>query len=99
MSANGDEGGRHRAAAFPMMKCPHCGSSHVRRSHLHFWEVPLKRLTRKRPHRCEDCRWRGWLLHVHHQHGEHPHLHAVDALVPPQGEPDLSAIDASISRK
>ena len=59
-----------------MMKCPHCGSSHVRRSHFHFWEVPLKRLTRK-------C----------------PHLHAVDALVPPQGEPDLSAIDASISRK
>ena len=98
MSANGVDG-RHRAAAFLMMKCPHCGSSHVRRSHLHFWEVPLKRLTRKRPHRCEDCRWRGWLLHVHHQHGEHPHLHAVDALVPPQGEPDLSAIDASISRK
>ena len=40
-----------------------------------------------------------WTCTCIDQHGSNPHLHAVDALVPPQGEPDLSAIDASISRK
>jgi len=82
------------------MKCPRCGSSHIHRSHLRFWEQPVKAITRRRPHRCETCRWRGWLVHEHHHHhGEHPHIPAADALVPPQGEPDLTAIDSSISRK
>ena len=42
---------------------------------------------------------RGWLVHEHHHHGEHPHIPAADALVPPQGEPDLTAIDSTLSRK
>ena len=81
------------------MKCPHCGSIHVRRSRVRPWEAPFKALTRRRPHRCEDCRWRGWLVHEHHHHGAHPHLHTAEALVPPQGAPDLTAIDGTLSRK
>ena len=27
------------------MKCPHCGSSHIRRSHMRFWEAAVKRFT------------------------------------------------------
>ena len=81
------------------MKCPHCGSNHIRRAHMRFWETAFKRFTRKRPHRCEDCRWRGWLRHEHRQHGTHPRLHTADAVVPPQGDPDLSAIDDGIRGK
>jgi hypothetical protein len=66
---------------------------------VRFWEAPAKPFTRKRPHRCEDCRWRGWLVHQHRQHGGHPHLHSVEAVMPQPGEPDLTAIDDSISRK
>ena len=81
------------------MKCPHCGSTHVRRSRVRLWEWPLKPLTRKRPHRCENCRWRGWLVHQHHRHGEHPKLQVQDAAGPKPGEPDLNAIDDNLRRK
>ena len=80
-------------------KCPHCGSSHVRRLRVRLWEVPLEAFTRRRPHRCEDCRWRGWVVHQHYRHGEHPRLHTAEAIVPQPGEPDLTAIDGSLSRK
>jgi len=82
-----------------MMKCPHCASSRIRRSHVRPWELPFKAFTRRRPHRCQDCRWRGWLVHVHHKHGEHAHLHTAESFVPQPGEPDLTAIDSSLSRK
>jgi predicted RNA-binding Zn-ribbon protein involved in translation (DUF1610 family) len=81
------------------MKCPHCGSSHVRRSHIRPWELLIKPFTPKRPHRCEDCRWRGWVIHVRHKHGEHPRLHTAEATVAQPGEPDLTAIDSSLSKK
>lgn len=80
-------------------KCPHCGSSHVRRSHLRRWEFLVKGFTRRRPHRCEDCRWRGWVVHAHHVRGEHLRLHTAEAIMPQPGEPDLSAIDNSHGRK
>jgi hypothetical protein len=38
-------------------------------------------------------------MHQHHTRGEHPHLHAVDVVVPPQGEPDLQSIDDSLRRR
>ena len=81
------------------MKCPHCGSSHVRRSHIRPWELLVKPFTSKRPHRCEDCRWRGWVTHVRHKRGEHPRLHTAEATVAQPGEPDLGAIDSSLAKK
>jgi hypothetical protein len=63
---------------------------------MRFWEGAFKRLTRRRPHRCDDCRWRGWVLH---EHGHHPRLHTAEAVAPPQGDPDLSAIDRGIRGK
>jgi hypothetical protein len=80
------------------MKCPRCGSSNVRRSRVRIWEVPLKPLTRRRPHRCEECRWRGWVVHEHHRHGSQRRLHVADANAPNPGEPDLSAIDESMGK-
>jgi DNA-directed RNA polymerase subunit RPC12/RpoP len=82
-----------------MMKCPHCGSGYLRRSHIRSWEAPFKSLTGKRPHRCEDCRWRGWLVHEHGEHGTHPRHHGIDAIVPPQGDPEPSIIDNQIRQK
>jgi hypothetical protein len=52
-----------------------------------------------RPHRCEHRLWRGWTVHEHHHHGEHTNIRAEEALVPPQGEPDLGAIDNSLRRR
>jgi len=81
------------------MKRPHCGSSPVRRSHIRPLELLVRPFTRKRPRRCEDCRWRGWVTHVRHTHGEHLRLHAAQATVAQPGNPDLTAIDSSLSRK
>jgi hypothetical protein len=55
----------------------------MRRLHIRPWEPLVKQFTRRRPHRREDCRWRGWVIHVHHK----------------RGEPDLAAIDSSLAKK
>jgi len=60
-----------------MMVCLRCGSTYVRRSMIRWWERPLLRYTPKRPHRCEECAWRGWIMH---QHVERPRMTAVPEL-------------------
>src|SRR5215475_14266468 len=38
--------------------CPHCQSAHVRRSHVRWFEWPIKSLIE--PFRCRECRRRFW---------------------------------------
>ena len=82
-----------------IMKCPLCGSSRIRRSRVRLWEAPFKAFTRRRPYRCQDCRWRGWLVRVHHKHGGCPRLHTAEATIAQSGEPDLTAMDGGLPRK
>jgi len=44
-----------------MQQCPKCASRDVHRSRSrNRWERLRGEITRKRPHRCYTCRWRGW---------------------------------------
>ena len=81
------------------MKCPKCGSVHIRRSRPRPWEYVVKRFTRKRPHRCENCRWRGWLVHQRRRGGGHLAVETKNAVAPAPREPDLNAIDDGLRRK
>lgn len=43
-------------------KCPKCDSRSIRRSPTRSrWERLRKDITGKRPYRCRECQWRGWL--------------------------------------
>jgi predicted RNA-binding Zn-ribbon protein involved in translation (DUF1610 family) len=42
--------------------CPKCGQPALRRSHSHYrFEKIRKKYSAKRPFRCHQCRWRGWI--------------------------------------
>jgi len=69
------------AGAQPMSRCRRCGSRYLRRSHVRVWERPIKHMTRRRPYRCEDCRWRGWVVHEHRLDLAHQGLQAGDAVM------------------
>jgi DNA-directed RNA polymerase subunit RPC12/RpoP len=42
------------------LRCPRCGSEHVRRSHRRLWERPRTWLTGQLPVLCYLCNWSGW---------------------------------------
>ena len=45
-----------------MFHCPKCSSEEVRRSRTRSrWERWRRDITGKRPYRCRECDWRGWL--------------------------------------
>lgn len=45
-----------------MSHCPHCKSDNIRRSRTRSrWERLRKEITRRRPYRCRECNWRGWM--------------------------------------
>lgn len=45
-----------------MAHCPKCHSKSLRRSRTrNRWERWRKEITSKRPYRCRECQWRGWL--------------------------------------
>ena len=45
-----------------MSHCPLCKSDNIRRSRTRSrWERWRKEITGKRPYRCRECSWRGWL--------------------------------------
>ena len=45
-----------------MSHCPNCKSDNIRRSRTRSrWERWRKEITGKRPYRCRECNWRGWL--------------------------------------
>ena len=73
-----------------MMKCPKCGSAYVRRSRIRWWERPFLRYSPKTPHRCEECAWRGLLVH---EHVKHPHMRQADLGNSNRPEIDLSSLD------
>ena len=44
-----------------MNTCPKCHSEKIHRSRArNSWETWRKRLTSRRPFRCDSCGWRGW---------------------------------------
>ena len=42
------------------VRCPECGSEHVRRSRTTLWERPRRWLTGHLPVYCCACNWSGW---------------------------------------
>ena len=45
-----------------MHNCPVCGSSRIVRSRTRLGlESVRRRLTTRRPYRCFNCKWRGWV--------------------------------------
>lgn len=69
------------ADAKPASRCRRCGSRYLRRSHVRVWERPIKHITRRRPYRCEDCQWRGWVVRAHRLDLGHQELHAGGAVM------------------
>ena len=69
------------ADAKPASRCRRCGSRYLRRSHVRVWERPIKHLTRRRPYRCEDCQWRGWVAREQRLDLVHQELHAGGAVM------------------
>lgn len=75
-----------------MQACPSCGSHRVYRSRTRDTLERIRRqLTAKRPCRCHDCNWRGWVAEA-------------TRLVTPQrtakaslSAPDLSAVDSALA--
>ena len=74
------------------MTCPSCRQGPIHRAHTRGWvERARKHLTRRRPHRCALCDWRGWLSPVEALH--HQAFGAVEAEAV-----DLRAVDAAVAR-
>jgi hypothetical protein len=70
--------------------CPRCRAMGIQRSHSRSWiEGWRKARSQKRPYRCRECGWRGWLLPQERLQGPEPGV--LETL-----SPDLSAIDASV---
>ena len=67
--------------------CPHCNSQRVHRSHARSRvEEWRKTISGKRPYRCFECNWRGWLVPLE--------LKGVErAPLEDHSSPDLGAID------
>jgi len=73
--------------------CPRCGSARIHRSRTKGWLEHLRKcLSPARPHRCPDCRWRGWALET------------AEPFEPEAGKPsrrpapDFSLIDRAVRR-
>ena len=69
-----------------MHNCPVCGSSRIVRSRTRVGlERVRRKLTSKRPYRCFNCKWRGWmadpagLSSLHDEADIPPELFARDA--------------------
>jgi hypothetical protein len=44
-----------------MDRCPKCGGRNIHASRARsIWDRWRKSISRKRPHRCPTCGWRGW---------------------------------------
>ena len=43
-----------------MTRCPTCGSWRLHRSHMKWWERPVRLVSTSRPYTCFECHWRGW---------------------------------------
>ena len=88
--------GRRQSSEDPMLErgqaCPDCGSNSVHRSRaMSPIENMRKSLTYRRPYRCRDCGWRGWLVPLAHLGGPVPGS-PLEALL----DPNLEAVDESI---
>jgi hypothetical protein len=74
------------------MNCPSCHQGPIHRAHARGWlERTRKQLTRRQPHRCALCGWRGWMSPVETLH--HQAFGAVEAEAV-----DLRAVDAAVAR-
>ena len=52
-----------RVQRVDMNNCPQCRSDAIHRSRTRSrWEELRKELTGKRPYRCDECGWRGWVV-------------------------------------
>jgi hypothetical protein len=69
------------AAAKHASRCRRCGSRYLRRSRIRVWERPIRHITRRRPYRCEDCQWRGWVVREHRLDLVRQELHAGGAVM------------------
>ncbi len=84
-----------------MLTCPKCETNNVHRSRARgCWESWRRLLTRRRPFRCHNCDWRGWVPDT----GVEPaagHLAWSTARLSEDGAPhrlpelDLDALDAT----
>jgi hypothetical protein len=73
--------------------CPNCGSPRVHRSRTKGWiEHIRKGLGPDRPHRCPDCRWRGWAVETARP------FEAEDAKPSREPAPDFALIDRAVRR-
>ena len=76
-----------------MRTCPSCGSPNVHRSRTKGWlEQVRKSLGPDRPHRCPDCRWRGWAVETAEPFQPEEPKPSVRPL------PDFAVIDRAIRR-
>ena len=74
------------------LRCPHCSSYQVRRSHSrNMVERWRKRLTLKRPFRCDACSWRGWRQMID--------ADVYHAFPPTSPYPTLETLDRALERR
>jgi hypothetical protein len=77
-----------------MIPCPICGSLKLRRSRVRWWERHNKWFGWRRPFRCRECSWRGWLPVVSVEQGRAQE----GSFVPRHGtDPNLAEIDSRLS--
>ena len=75
-----------------MHLCPKCGSSALRQSRARGFEGMRSLLTKRRPHRCSSCQWRGWITIG--ETAQAPGISLREYTV----EPDLSEIDDQLAK-
>ena len=76
-----------------MRTCPSCGSPRVHRSRTKGWFEQLRKtLSADRPHRCPDCRWRGWAIETAEP------FEPEEPTVSRRPAPDFAVIDGAIRR-
>jgi hypothetical protein len=81
-----------RMSAIISLPCPSCRSLAVHRSHARrFLERLRKKLTSKRPYRCQECGWRGWC--------QVPDVAVYQPLELPPARPALESIDLASPRR
>jgi len=84
-----------------MRHCPKCASVDIHRSRLRTrWEHLRRVVTKRRPYRCPDCKWRGWgREEVSGPDTWSPEALALEASRKhPRAGLDLDAIDESLKR-
>lgn len=74
-----------------MRNCPACGSQRVYRSRTRSaFERIRRQVTMKRPYRCHNCDWRGWVAEAAQ------FVAPQKAAKTPAAPPDLSAVDSAM---